>query len=42
MGFYELAGLQETWFSNIVLIDMPDHVDESNEIVKDIEKEIEA
>ncbi|MEK5079115.1 DUF4030 domain-containing protein [Solibacillus sp. FSL W7-1436] len=39
---YELAGLQETWFSNIVLIDMPDHVDESNEIVKDIEKEIEA
>lgn len=39
---YELAGLQETWFSNIVLIDMPDHVDESNEIVEDIEKEIEA
>lgn len=39
---YELAGLQETWFSNIVLIDMHDHVDESNEIVKDIEKEIEA
>lgn len=39
---YELAGLQETWFSNIVLIDMPDHIDESNEIVKDIEKEIEA
>ena len=39
---YELAGLQETWFSNIVSIDMPDHVDESNEIVKDIEKEIEA
>lgn len=39
---YELAGLQETWFSNIVSIDMPDHIEESNEIVEDIEKEIEA
>lgn len=39
---YQLAGLQETWFSNIVLIHMPDHIEESTEIVADIEKEIES
>lgn len=39
---YELAGLKETWFSHIVLIDMPDHIQESTEIIADIEKEIEA
>lgn len=39
---YELAGLQETWFSNIVLIDMPDHIEDSNDIVEDIKKEVEA
>lgn len=38
---YELAGLQETWFSNILLLDMPDHIKESDEIVKVIESEIE-
>lgn len=37
---YELAGLKHTWFSYILTIDMPDHIEESNEIVKDIEKEI--
>ncbi|CAM4333415.1 MULTISPECIES: DUF4030 domain-containing protein [Bacillus] len=39
---YELAGLNETWFSNIVTIDMPDHIQESTEIIADIEKEIES
>lgn len=39
---YELAGLKETWFSNIVLIDMPDHIQQSNQIITDIEKEIES
>ena len=37
---YELAGIQETWFSNIVLIDMPDHIKEADDIVKDIQAEI--
>lgn len=39
---YELAGLKETWFSNIVLIDMPDHIQQSKQIIADIEKEIES
>lgn len=39
---YELAGLKKTWFSNIVLIDMPDHIQQSNQIIADIEKEIES
>ena len=39
---YELAGLNESWFSNIVKIDMPDHIQESTEIIADIEKEIES
>ena len=39
---YELAGLKETWFSNIVTIDMPDHIQEADEIIADIEKEIES
>lgn len=39
---YELARLQHTWFSHILTLDMPDHIKESNEIVEDIEKEIEA
>lgn len=38
---YELAGIRETWFSNIVLLDMPDHIEESAEIVKSIEEKIE-
>ncbi|WNF23418.1 DUF4030 domain-containing protein [Mesobacillus jeotgali] len=39
---YELAGLKKTWFSNIVTIDMPDHIKESDEIIANIEKEIES
>ncbi|MEK3933736.1 DUF4030 domain-containing protein [Sporosarcina sp. FSL W7-1349] len=39
---YELAGVKETWFSNIVTIDMPDHIQESNKIIVDIEKEIKS
>jgi predicted amino acid-binding ACT domain protein len=39
---YELAGLKKSWFSNIVTIDMPDHVQESTEIISDIEKEIKS
>lgn len=39
---YELAGLKETWFSNILTLDMPDHIKESNEIVEAIEAEIEV
>jgi hypothetical protein len=38
---YELAGLKETRVSTIVTIEMPDHIDESKEIIADIEKEIE-
>ncbi|RBP03871.1 DUF4030 domain-containing protein [Rossellomorea aquimaris] len=38
---YELAGLKGTGDSTIVTIDMPDHIDESKEIIADIEKEIE-
>ncbi|GKV57028.1 hypothetical protein NCCP2222_29750 [Sporosarcina sp. NCCP-2222] len=39
---YELAGFEETWFSHIVQIDMPDHIQESDQIIEDIEKEIKA
>ncbi|QTD42110.1 hypothetical protein [Sporosarcina sp. Te-1] len=39
---YELTGLKETWFSHIVTIDMPDHIQESDQIMADIEKEIKA
>lgn len=39
---YGLAGLKNTWFSSIVTLDMPDHIEESSEIVADIEKEIES
>jgi hypothetical protein len=39
---YELAGLNKSWFSNIVTIDMPDHIQESTEIIADIEKEIKS
>lgn len=39
---YELAGINRTWFSNIVLIDMPDHIKQSEQIIVDIEKEIES
>lgn len=39
---YELAGLNKSWFSNIVTIDMPDHIQKSTEIIADIEKEIES
>ncbi|MET3575515.1 DUF4030 domain-containing protein [Bhargavaea ullalensis] len=39
---FELAGLNKTWFSNIVTINMPDHIKEPNEIVSEIEKEIDA
>ncbi|PFG05175.1 DUF4030 domain-containing protein [Bacillus sp. es.034] len=38
---YELAGMKGTGASAIVTIDMPDHIDESKEIIADIEKEIE-
>ena len=38
---YELAGMRETWFSNILLIDMPDHIKESKEIVANIQAEID-
>jgi hypothetical protein len=39
---YELAGLKETWFSYIVTIEMPDHIQESTEIIAAIETEIES
>ncbi|MCP3742772.1 DUF4030 domain-containing protein [Rossellomorea sp. BNER] len=39
---YELVGLKKSWFSNIVTIEMPDHIQESTEIIADIEKEIES
>lgn len=39
---YELAGLKQSWFSNRVTIDMPDHIQESTEIIADIEKEIQS
>ncbi|MDX1774919.1 hypothetical protein [Oceanihabitans sediminis] len=38
---YELTGIQETWFSNILQIDMPDHIKESKEIIADIQTAIE-
>lgn len=37
----ELAGLRKTWFSHILLLDMPDHIKESKEIVADIQTEID-
>jgi len=37
---YELIGLKESWFSNTVTIDMPDHIQESTEIIANIKKEI--
>ncbi|QGG52239.1 DUF4030 domain-containing protein [Lysinibacillus pakistanensis] len=39
---YELAGVKRTWFSNIVLIDMPDHIQQSEQIIADIDKEIKS
>ncbi|MFV2047429.1 DUF4030 domain-containing protein [Metabacillus sp. YM-086] len=39
---YELAGFKTSKDSNIVTIDMPDHIQESTEIVKEIEKKIES
>ncbi|MFJ8236380.1 DUF4030 domain-containing protein [Ureibacillus sp. NPDC094379] len=39
---YELAGFKSTKFSNIVTLDMPDHIEESDEIIADIEEEIES
>ncbi len=39
---YELAGLKNGWFSSIVTIDMPDHINESEKIISDIKKEFEA
>ncbi|WP_391122418.1 DUF4030 domain-containing protein [Psychrobacillus sp. L3] len=39
---FELAGLTKSWFSNTFTIDMPDHIQESTEIIADIEKEIES
>ncbi|MBD7939443.1 DUF4030 domain-containing protein [Cytobacillus sp. Sa5YUA1] len=39
---YELAGINESWFSNIVTIDIPEHIQKSTEIIADIEKEIES
>ncbi|WP_121662202.1 hypothetical protein [Metabacillus litoralis] len=39
---YELAGLKTSKASNIVTIDMPDHIQESTEIVTEIEKKIES
>ncbi|WP_394186194.1 hypothetical protein [Metabacillus halosaccharovorans] len=39
---YELAGLEATSSSNVVTIDMPDHIQESTEIVKEIEKKVES
>ncbi|MGG4166309.1 DUF4030 domain-containing protein [Rossellomorea vietnamensis] len=38
---HELAGMKGTGASTVVTIDMPDHIDESKEIIADIEKEIE-
>ncbi|MBN8191932.1 hypothetical protein JI667_07210 [Bacillus sp. NTK074B] len=38
---YELAGMKGTGASAAVTIDMPDHIEESKEIIADIEKEIE-
>lgn len=38
---YELAGMKGTGASTVATIDMPDHIDESKEIIADIEKEIE-
>jgi len=39
---YELAGLKTSRSSNIVTIDMPEHIQESTEIVTEIEKKIES
>ncbi|MDM5332099.1 hypothetical protein QUF56_02450 [Ureibacillus composti] len=39
---YELAGFKSTWFSNIVTLDMPDHIEESDEIIAEIKKEFES
>lgn len=38
---YTSPGLQQTWFSNIVTINMPDHIEEADEIVAAIETAIE-
>lgn len=37
---YELAGFKSTLFSNVVTLDMPDHIEESDEIIADIKKEM--
>jgi len=37
---YTSPGLQQTWFSNIVTINMPDHIEEADEIVAAIETAI--
>lgn len=39
---YASPGLKHTWFSPIVTIDMPDHIQESTEIIADIKKEIKS
>lgn len=38
---YTSPGLQQTWFSNIVTINMPDHIEEADDIVAAIEAAIE-
>lgn len=38
---YELAGLKNTLFSNIVTIEMPDHIKEQTKIVEGIKREFE-
>ncbi|WP_153721807.1 DUF4030 domain-containing protein [Sporosarcina cascadiensis] len=39
---YELAGLKTSLFSNVVTLDMPDHIKEKNKIVASIEKELKT
>lgn len=38
----ELVGLKKSWFSNIITLEMPDHIQESNKIINEIEKKIES
>lgn len=38
----ELVGLKKSCFSNIITLEMPDHIQESNKIINEIEKEIES
>lgn len=38
---YGLVGLRKSLFSNVLLLDMPDHISESAEIVQSIESKIE-